>query len=347
LTLAAAAVLAVPSTALGAYVPRFLVSHDVRAGGTQAETTLRVTFARTDDATARIQILVPPNYDLDVGVAAGTIIGNASAQVLATAISPDTIAPLEGPIRVADRTQHQTSACAPGLHSAVWIAELAFSGQTIPVPFYVDEVPAAQQATIGASHTIVTCFASPSIPPAAGGAPLGAKILDARLTLVRTLTRTPTGTAQNVWRGIFTPYLPNSGTPNAAGTVEARSFVGLPKTLTLRVVVRKRVVTLSGQLSEGGVGVPNVRVLILRGARGRALQVFVRNRSTNASGRFTHTIRYRSGGSYRFQVRAVVPERDLGAAGCGGTSAAPAGCVSATAAGYTVQSAPTRFFRIR
>jgi hypothetical protein len=263
--------------------------------------------------------------------------------VLATQLTPPTVAPLEGPIRTDDPARHVSNTCAPGQHTAVWLAELTLGGQGLQVPIYVDPVTQGTPVAQVASFQFQVCFGSPDRPANAGSAPLGAKLITATLNLNQAVTRTPPRTAQNVWRGVFTPWTAGpAGTPNAAGTVEARSVVALPKILTLNVRARTgRRVALSGQLSEAGAGVANRVVQILRAGRTGALRVFAR-RTTNASGRFTHTIRFRRGGIYRFQVRAVVPERDLGAAGCAGTSLAPAGCVSATAAGFTAQSAVVR-----
>lgn len=346
----AAAVLAAPPIASAAYVPRFLVTHDDNTTGTQSGTTLRLTLPRDHDATARIQILVPLAYQLTTTAAAGTVVGSSNAQVLATAISPDTVAPLEGPVRAQDPAQFVNNQCAPGAHSAVWVAELAFSGQTIPVPFYVDAVPAANQQALQASHTITVCFSSPYIPPAAGGAPLGAKILTANLTFVESVTTTPSSAALNVWRGIFTPYVVGTATANAPGTVEARSMSALPKRITLTVRVTRRVIRLTGRLTEGPVGVAGRTVVISR-ARSPRRQPFrmgiLARKTTGANGQFAHTLRVRRAGFHRFQVRAVVPERDLGAAGCAGPSPAPGGCVSATAGGFTVQGAVSRLTRVR
>ncbi len=70
------------------------------------------------------------------------------------------------------------------------------------------------------------CFSSPYVPTASGGAPFGAKIINAKLTLNRARSHTPVAAGTYPWRAVVTPYSVGGAAPNAAGTVvEARGIV--------------------------------------------------------------------------------------------------------------------------
>ena len=62
----------------------------------------------------------------------------------------------------------------------------------------------------------------------------------------RLIFTTPTGAGLLKWETLFTPYNPGKGTPNAAGTFEARALVPVPILLGLsansetKPVVRNR-----------------------------------------------------------------------------------------------------------
>ena len=69
------------------------------------------------------------------------------------------------------------------------------------------------------------------------------------------------------WSGIFTPYTPGTATPNPAGTLEARTLVGLPSSLTLKRVAAKRGFKLIGQLKIAGVDPKGVRLDLYAGKK--------------------------------------------------------------------------------
>ena len=82
----------------------------------------------------------------------------------------------------------------------------------------------------------------------------GAQLLDAKFTVNKIFT-TPTGAGLVKWETLFTPYNPGKGTPNLAGTFEARAFVPLPILLGAHVsyVKKTNTWTLSGTATEGGL----------------------------------------------------------------------------------------------
>jgi hypothetical protein len=68
------------------------------------------------------------------------------------------------------------------------------------------------------------------------------------------------------WAALFTPFLAN-GTPNAAGTTEWRTYVGLPSSLTLKRVKTKAGVKLSGKLSVAGLSPKGVNLDVYAGKK--------------------------------------------------------------------------------
>ena len=87
------------------------------------------------------------------------------------------------------------------------------------------------------------------------------------------------------WETLFTPYNPGKGTPNLAGTFEARAFVPLPISLAAHVSYVKKTNTwlLSGTASEGGLPLSGLAVKVARGLSATALAV-KSSTKTGASG---------------------------------------------------------------
>jgi hypothetical protein len=329
---AALLALAGPGSALAAYTPRLIVSHAAGAS------TIQIQVPRDDDATARVLFYAPLAYQATLTQAAGTQIGTVQATVQAKAISADAILPLTGVVRTDNPANFAANPCSPGAHAAVWIMALEAAGRTLNVPIYVDPVTAGPEAAFARARMIV-CLPPPDVPEAMGGAAFGAKLLTATLTLRGVLTAPASG--QHVWPGVFSPYVAGGGTVNAAATVEGRAVVRVPGRLTLngRVTNRaRRTIRLSGRLTEGGTGIP-----------GAAIDILIANRRafgarTAAGGNYAVALQRRGRGrvTTAFRARARVPMRDVTSAACGGTSLAPAGCVSATASAFTILSRTIR-----
>ena len=69
------------------------------------------------------------------------------------------------------------------------------------------------------------------------------------------------------WSGIFTPYTPGTSTPNPSGTLEARTYVGLPSSLTLKRATAKRGFKLVGQLKIAGVNPSGIKLDLYSGKK--------------------------------------------------------------------------------
>src|SRR6185436_5133832 len=155
------------------------------------------------------QIYIPTGYSASTSSAPGATIGAVTAIVQANAISADAIVPLAGTIRVdsptaATHNEPLDLACRGGATAnAVWVLVLQSPTGPLEVPVYV--IAANGPETAFASAKLVLCLPSPYIPQAAGGAALGAKVINAQMTIQNTITA-PTAAGQYVWRGIATPY---------------------------------------------------------------------------------------------------------------------------------------------
>jgi len=340
LVLSAVAVtaLALTSSAFAAFTtPRLTIT---KAAGS---VTVGYTQTKDDDALFRLSIYMPTGYTAALTAAAGSTIGSVTSVVQANAISADALVPLNGTIRVdsptaANHNEPTDVACRGGAPAvAVWVLVLQSPTGPLEVPVYV-VAPSAAESAFSAGK-LMLCLPSPYIPQASGGAALGAKVINAQMTIQNTITA-PTASGQYVWRGIATPYTVGAATPNVPGTVELQAIDRIPAgtlSLTARAAKGKRVV-VAGRLASGGSPIAGAPVQLFRGTR------VVKTVRTSANGAFAYTAKLKKG-VYTFRARAVVPRRDLGAAGCvTAVSAAP--CLAATTSGFTATSS-VRVVRIR
>ena len=336
LTLAAVAgtALALTGSAFAAFTTPRLTVNTPTAGSL----TIGYTQTKEDDALNRLQIYIPTGYTASTSSAPGATIGAVTAVVQANAISADAIVPLEGTIRVDSPAAHNSAsdvACRQGATaSAVWVLVLQSPAGPLEVPVHV--IAASGPETAFASAKLVLCLPSPYIPQAAGGAALGAKVINAQMTVAGGLITAPA--SGGVWRGIATPYTVGAATPNVPGTREIQAIVAPPATLTATRVVRGRNVTVAGRLRRGATGVNGATVQLLRGTR------VLRTARTSATGVYAMRVRLPKG-TYTLRTRSTVPAQDLGAPGCvTAISAAP--CLGATTSGFRALS-PVIRFRVR
>jgi hypothetical protein len=129
--------------------------------------------------------------------------------------------------------------------------------------------------------------------------------------------------------------------PNAAGTVEARAFVG-PGAITLagRVVSKKtRTISLTGRVSASGVGIAGATVSLLLNGKARY------KAKTNAAGSYKFALKKKKGSPVTttfFQSKVTVAERDVTTSGCSSPAIPPIPCVSATQGAFTATSKRVR-----
>jgi hypothetical protein len=266
---AAIATLAFANAALAANSATISVSHTPMVLAGSQSTTIHVAVPQATDAVAAINIFVPNGYGATLSQPANTVIG----QVDATALAHDggLTLPLSGPVTTDDPAKHTSDVCSPGTNAAVWNMNLSVAGQTLVVPIYVN--PTSGPTTALGAFDLRICLPPWDVPVGTPGRSFqGAQLLDAKFTVNKAFT-TPTGAGLARWETLVTPYNPGQGTPNAAGTFEARAFVPLPILLGLHASYSKKTGTwkLNGTATEGGLPVAGLAVKVAHGTKATSL----------------------------------------------------------------------------
>jgi hypothetical protein len=334
---AAVATLAFANAAMAANTATFSVWHTPMVLAGSQSTTIHFSIPQSTDGIAAVSIFVPTGYGATIGQAAGTTIGNVDATALAH--DGGLTLPLSGPVTTDDPAKHTTDQCSPGTNAAVWNMNLSVAGQTLVLPIYVN--PTSGPTTALGAYSLKICLPPWDVPPGTPGRSFqGAQVLDAKFTINKILT-TPTGAGLLKWETLFTPYNPGKGTPNLAGTFEARAFVPIPILLGLHASYVKKTNTwkLSGKATEGGLPSPGVGIKIARGLSATKLAA-KSGAKTGASGAWSASGHLTPKKTTYFQVSAAVGERDYTATGCQSplTPFAPAGCATATLSPWTAKS---------
>jgi len=303
---------------------------------TSTSLTLKLTQDASDQQPAKIQIYIPAGYTLNTSAAPGTTIGTTTGVVVARDQGNIDL-PLTGDVIVADPAAHTKDPCSPGNNQAVWILQLSVAGQTINLPVYVNPT-ATVEAGLGAAKLTVCLSPSDTPQGSPGRSPFGAQLKSATFTVNNVFT-IPTGNVR--WESVWTPWGAGNGIPNAAGTVEARAFVG-PGAITLagRITSKaKRVVTLNGRVSASGIGVVGATVSLLLNGKARYTT------KTSGTGAYKFRLQKKKGSKVTttfFQTKVTVAERDVTTTGCASPAIPPIPCVSATQGSFTATSKKVR-----
>jgi len=259
---------ALAAPALAAYTPSLTMEQSSYKPGAAITADVFIFAPSTDDPTAKLTIFAPLNYTAKLTAAPGTKIG----RVVAIAKLNDLAAglfPLAGNVLVANPAdpaiQAAAARCTPGVtNQATWVLNASLQGQTISIPVFVNKVV----TQVGTLVTQQICLPPPDVPMGTPGrATLGAQLVSADFTIQGVFTNAARGEYQ--WAGVFTPYTPNVGVPNAAGTVEWRTYVGLPSTLTLAKAKTKKGVKLVGKLAVNGLSPRGIRIALYTGRKGQ------------------------------------------------------------------------------
>jgi hypothetical protein len=323
-----------------------LIVRGAQTTGASASTTVQLKEAKTDAAPLKISIYMPTGYTANLIHAVGTQIGTVKNRAQLLGFSADAVADFDGTVLVADKSSSavQTSATectGTPTHVAIWLLHTVASGQTFDVPVYVDPTSGTEAAF--SSAKLVLCLPNPYEQALPGTrAPGGAKIVDAKMTLSAGVITNPPAAGTYLWRAVTTPWTANGPAPSAAGTTEAQGIVTIPASLALKATVKtikhkrhgKRTVTnsvlLSGKLLENLQGVAGAKVTIY--ANGKTAG----STTTDATGAFSRNLGLNTKAS--FNVTATVPTREKACVSALPAASAPAGCVSATLAGYKISS---------
>ena len=333
LTALSALALATAGSAFAVYSPTLAISPGNLSTGAAGAQTIKFTSSAADDATAKLTIYAPLGYTVNLSQAVGAKIGKVNAQIIAVALG-GALLPLTGDIIVDDPAKYTSAPSSVGCagaaaHNAVWLLNLSVAGQTLAVPVYVDKTTGAE-ATF-ASMKLQTCLSSPNATVAQGGNSVGAKAVSVDFTFNGVLAN-PATAGDNTWRALFTPYVTGGIAINPAGTIESRSIVRLPASLTLAAAAGK----VGGTVTEGGKGLAGLRVEIWAGTSVKKLAK-LGTVKTKSDGSFS----YKSKKGTTYQAKVTLGTRGNTTAGCAGGSFpafAPLPCATATIGGWTAAS---------
>jgi hypothetical protein len=285
--------LALAAPALAAYNPTLTIEQSSYKLGAPATVDVLITVPPADDATARLTIFSPGGYSASLTAPPGTKIGKVVAVVKANQLA-GTLLTLSGNVVVANPADPAIVAaaaqCAPGVtNDTIWVLNASLQGQTINIPVLVKKV--------GPYVTQTVCFSPPQT------AAFGAQLVAADFT-VKGIFTNASAKAGYEWAATFTPYLA-TGSPNPAGTVEWRTWVGLPQTLTFkRVKSKPAIVTFAGVLTIPGVSAAGIQLSLYTGKKSGPAPNAV---SAGTGKRVAKTKRLKANGKYtisRPRVRA-------------------------------------------
>ena len=185
---------------------------------------------------------------------------------------------------------------------------LQAAGQTLELPVFVDQMTTPPESAF-ASSKIQACLPPPDVPPGTPGrASFGFKLLQVDFKVNGVYASA--GTGQPRWRMLATPYTPGLGSPNAAGTIEAQSVIGFPRSVTLRKPAVKAVNGFVTLRISGAVNLPpfaGAMLRLYRGAKSASGASIALRKSGNA---YSGTLRLRQTGKAQvvfLQTRADVP----------------------------------------
>jgi hypothetical protein len=291
LVCASCAGLAFAGPAFAKYDPFLQIEQSSYKLGVPTAADVFIGISQDADPTAQLRIFAPAGYNAALTAAPGAKIGTVIAIVKAKALS-GALLPLAGDVLVANPTDPAIVAAATRCtgtptHGSIWVLNTSLQGQTVNIPVFVDKAGPLTVQTV--------CLPSPDVPPAQGGATLGAQLVLADFTIKGVFTNASARKGYE-WSGIFTPYVPGQATPNPAGTVEWRTYVGLPSSLTLAKAKTKRGVKLVGRLAVQGVTAKGVRLSLYGGRKAKPAPTattsgtgkrLVRSAKLPASGKYT------------------------------------------------------------
>jgi hypothetical protein len=256
---AAAAALALAAPSMAQTEPEFtVVPYDV-ALGQVADTELDLTLPASTNAPAKVVIYAATGYTAVLSQAPGTKIGDLAARIATGGASLDVTGELVADNPANYAADPRAQACAAGTHAAVWVISITLGGNALRIPVFVDPT-SGPDAPLG-SYKLQVCFASPYVPEAAGGAPLGARVTEADLDFPTNpgVFHNPSTRGIYTWRTLVTPYTQGTATPDATGTYEVRSLASLPTRIALKAkwdAKRKKAVVNGAFNPPAGLGFP-------------------------------------------------------------------------------------------
>jgi len=303
---AAALALVVVATAAASYTPSMGVFQATYKPAGAGAVTIIIAQETADDPTARIVIYAPQGYKASLTQAPGTTIGSVLAHVQVLDLSTNVL-PLSGQVK-ADSPANwtaQANLCTPGVApEAVWTLNAALPGQPPnPIPVFVSHSAGAEAAFSSLKMTV--CFRDPKLPQSdPRRSPNGLKFVDAAFSVKGVFTNSSSAGSQ-LFRSLFTPYTPGTGTPNPAGTREAQGIVPTPYSVSIkRVRARRGFLRFAGVVNVAGSLPSGATVALYAGVKGKNGVTFTRVGTTRSrKGKYVFNRRLPKKATYYFAER--------------------------------------------
>jgi hypothetical protein len=279
-------------SAMAAFTPDLTVQQSSYKVGAGTTAGFVITSDPANDPMAKLTIFSPAGYGNSLTQAPGSTIGKALAYVKANALG-GTILPLAGNVVVgnpADPTLMASSQVCTGktTNQAVWILDTSLQGQSIRIPAYVN--------VVGPYVVQQICLQSPADPANT----FQAQLVVANYSIKGLFTNAPTRGGYQ-WAADFTPYVPGTTTVNPAGTVEWRSFSGLPSALSFKKAKSKTSqIAFSGALTIAGLNPRGVRLHLYSSAKAQPAPNYTLGTVAGlfGTGKFVSTKGVKSNGKY-------------------------------------------------
>ena len=276
LAVVSAVALSSAGTALAAYTtPKLLVTDASPA------VTINYTQDANDDPTAKLHFFAPTEYSASLTQPAGQTIGTVTAQGTAADLG-GALLPLTGTVQVraasgtylSGTTQVPIAAAATlctgtATHTAYWVLILQAAGQTLELPVFVDSParPEGTAASAYASASIQACLPPPDVPAGTPGrATFGFKLTKVDFKVSSVFTRRELGPAALARARDAVQPRPRHAQP--AGSVEAQSVIGFPRSVTLRKPAVRAVKGFVTLRIGGAANLPDGAAATLRLYRG-------------------------------------------------------------------------------
>jgi hypothetical protein len=307
--------LAFAAPALASYSPSLTIEQSSYKAGAATTVGITVLASPNDDPTTKLTLVSPAGYGIDLNHAIGTKLGSALALVQANALAGARLL-LPGDVLVGnpnDPTIAATSVKCTGspTNRAVLVLSLTVPGQTNKVPFLVFV------NTVGPVATFQVCVPHPD------DAPFGIRVLALGAT-IRGVFTNPTASDGYEWSTLFTPYAPTK-VPNPAGTIEWRTYVGIPSSLTFKRVKSRIGLKFAGALHVTGVTPKGIRLRLYYAKKP--------NPAANSKAKVARTAKLPAGGKYSIKRPGVTARtyfqmrfENYKFATCSLPSPAPQGC---------------------
>ena len=279
-------------SAMAAFTPDLTVQQSSYKVGAGTTAGFVITSDPANDPMAKMTIFSPAGYGNSLSQSPGSVIGKALAYVKANALG-GTILPLAGNVVVGNpadpaiMTSSQVCTGSP-TNQAVWILDTSLQGQSIRIPAYVN--------VVGPYLVQQICLQSPADPANT----FQAQLVVANYSIKGLFTNAPTrGSYQ--WAADFTPFIPGTTTVNPAGTVEWRTYIGLPSSLTFkRAKSKASQVAFSGALSIAGLNPAGIKLHLYYATKAQPAPNYTLGTVNGlfGTGRFASTKGIKSNGKY-------------------------------------------------